>query len=71
MTGNLNVLGIDREVVLPITINGPVDGKRGATLIGVECVTVLNRRDLGIDHGPAAMIADEVKVDIAAEATYK
>jgi polyisoprenoid-binding protein YceI len=71
MTGNLNVLGIDREVVLPITINGPVEGRRGATLIGVESTTVLNRHDLGITHSPAAMIADEVKIDISAEATYK
>jgi len=71
MTGNLNVLGIDREVVLPITINGPVEGKRGATLLGVECITVLNRRDLGIDHGAAAMIGDEVKIDISAEANFK
>lgn len=71
VTGSLNVLGIDRTVVLPITINGPVKGRRGAKLIGVECTTVLNRRELGIDHSPAAMIADEVKIEIAAEATYK
>jgi polyisoprenoid-binding protein YceI len=71
MTGNLNVLGIDREVVLPVTINGPVEGKRGATLIGIECITVLDRRDLGIDHGPAASIGNAVKIDISAEATFK
>ena len=71
VSGNLNVLGIDRAVVLPIIINGPVEGKRGATLIGIECNTVLNRRDLGIDHGKPAMIADEVKISIEAEATFK
>jgi polyisoprenoid-binding protein YceI len=71
VSGNLNVLGIDRPVVLPIIINGPVEGKRGATLIGIECNTALNRRDLGIDHGKSAMIADEVKISIEAEATYK
>ena len=71
VTGRLNVLGIDREVVGPVTITGPVDGRRGAKLIGIESNTVLNRRDLGISHSPAAVIADEVKVSIEAEATYK
>jgi polyisoprenoid-binding protein YceI len=71
VTGNLNVLGVDREVVLPVTINGPVEGRRGATLIGVESTATLNRRDLGITHGKSAMISDEVKVSIDAEATYK
>jgi len=71
MTGNLNVLGVDRKVVLPVVINGPVEGKRGATLIGIECNTVLNRRELGIDHSKPAMIGDEVKISIEAEATFK
>lgn len=69
--GKLNVLGIDRDVVMPVTINGPVDDPWGNKRIGVECSDALNRRDLGITHSPAAMIADEVKIDIAAEATYK
>lgn len=71
VTGNLNVLGIDREVVLPVTVNGPVDGRQGGKLIGLECVTTLNRRNLGITNSPAAAIADEVKIDIAAEAIHK
>lgn len=71
VTGTLTVLGVDREVILPVTINGPVDDPWGNKRIGLECNTVLNRRDLGITHSPAAMIADEVKIDIAAEATYK
>lgn len=71
VTGTLTVLGVDREVVLPVTINGPVDDPWGNKRIGLECSTVLNRRDLGITHSPAAMIANEVKIDIAAEATYK
>jgi len=71
VTGILNVLGVDREVVLPITISGPVDDPWGNQRIGVECTTVLNRRDLGITHSPASMIGDEVKVSIEVEATYK
>lgn len=71
VTGTLNVLGIDREVVLPITIAGPVDDPWGNQRIGVECTTVLNRRDLGITHSPASMIGDEIKISIEVEATYK
>ena len=71
VTGTLNVLGVDREVVLPVTIAGPVDDPWGNQRIGVECTTVLNRRDLGITHSPSAMIGDEVKVSSEVEATYK
>lgn len=71
VSGILNVLGIDRKVVLPVTVTGPVDDPWGNKRIGLECTTVLNRRDLGITHSPAAMIGDEVKISIEAEATYK
>ncbi|VGO14709.1 hypothetical protein PDESU_03277 [Pontiella desulfatans] len=71
VTGNLNLLGIDRNVVLPVTINGPVDGRQGGKIIGVECNTSLNRRELGIDHAPAAVIGDEVKISIEVEAGTK
>ena len=71
VSGILNVLGVDREVVLPVTITGPVDDPWGNKRIGLECTAVLNRRDLGITNSPAAMIADEVKISIEAEATYK
>jgi polyisoprenoid-binding protein YceI len=71
VTGKLNVLGVDRDVTLPVTINGPVDDPWGNKRIGIEANGTLNRRDLGITESPAAMIADEVEVDIAAEATHK
>lgn len=68
VVGKLNVLGIDREVMLPVIISGPVDGRGGGKIIGIECNTKLNRRDLGIDHAPAAVIGDEVKISIEVEA---
>jgi polyisoprenoid-binding protein YceI len=71
VTGTLNVLGIDREVVIPVIINGPVDGRRGGKIIGLESHTTLNRRDLGIDHSPAAVIGDDVKISIELEAGAK
>jgi polyisoprenoid-binding protein YceI len=71
VTGNLNVLGVDRMVVLPVTVNGPVDGRGGSKVIGIECETELNRRDLGIDHAPSTVIGDMVKISISAEAGTK
>ena len=71
VSGILNVLGINREVVLPVIVTGPVDDPWGNKRIGLACTTVLNRRDLGITHSPAAMIGDEVKISIEAEAIYK
>lgn len=69
--GKLNVLGVDRDVSLPVTVNGPVEGRDGATIIGLECMTTLNRRELGITSSPSAVIGDEVKVSIEAEAIHK
>ena len=71
VTGNLKVLGVSHEIVLPATINGPVDDPWGNQRIGIESAAQLNRRDLGITSSPAAMIGDEVKISINAEATFK
>lgn len=68
LTGQLNVLGIDREVVLPVIISGPVDGRKGGKIIGVQSSTSLNRRELGIVHSPSAVIGDDVKINIEVEA---
>lgn len=71
VTGNLKVLGADHEIVLPVSINGPVDDPWGNKRIGIESAAALNRRDLGITSSPAAMIGNEVKISINAEATCK
>ena len=71
ITGNLKVLGVDHQIVLPVTINGPVDDPWGNQRIGIESAAMLNRRDLGITNSPAAMIGDEVTISINAEATFK
>ena len=71
VSGTLTVLGIERKVVLPATVTGPVDDPWGNIRIGIECRTVLNRRDLGIVHSPSAVIGDEVAIHIDAEAILK
>lgn len=71
VTGRLNILGKDREVVLPVVITGPVKDRRGGKRMGVAGTTVLNRRTLGITNSPSAVIADEVSINIEVEAVYK
>ncbi len=69
VTGTLNILGKDHTVVLPVTLNGPIDDPYGMKRLGIESDIVLNRRDLGITNSPAAVIGDEVKVSLSMEAT--
>lgn len=71
VTGNLRVLGVDRTVVLPVTVAGPIDDPWGNKRIGLSCSSVLNRRELGITNSPSTMIGDEVEIEISAEAIYK
>ena len=68
LSGNLNVLGVDRPVVVPVEISGPVEGYGGGQIIGFAIETKLNRRDLGIVHSPAAAIGDNVKISVDVEA---
>jgi len=69
--GQLRVLGVEHDTVLPLTITGPIDDPWGNKRIGVEIITVFNRRELGITHSPAAQIGDTVKVSIVLEAIYQ
>ncbi|MDZ8118367.1 YceI family protein [Pontiella agarivorans] len=69
VTGILNMLGKYQTVVLPVTVNGPLDDPRGKKRMGIESETVLNRRELGLTSSPAAVIGDEVKISISMEAT--
>ncbi|MBI3315085.1 MAG: YceI family protein [Candidatus Omnitrophica bacterium] len=69
LTGDLTMKGVTKEVSIPVTISGPVQG----TTIGLSGSFTLNRQDYGInwnkalDNGGLA-VSDEVKVDINIEA---
>lgn len=71
VTGMLDVLGIERELVLPVTVIGPIDDPWGNQRIGLSCNTELNRRYLNITNAPATVISDEVAVSISAEASLQ
>jgi polyisoprenoid-binding protein YceI len=73
LVGDFTMHGVTKELALPMTINGPVVDPMGKTRIGLEFATTINRQDYGIqwsqklDSG-GLVLADEVKIEIAAEA---
>ena len=73
LTGDLTMKGVTKEVSIPVTIAGPI---QGGSIIGLSGSWILNRQDYGInwnkalDNGGLA-VSDEVKVDINIEAHKK
>lgn len=68
VAGTLTMHGVSKEVVLPVTMAGPVNDK-----FGFEVSTKLNRKDYGITWNRAldqggVMVSEEVQIDIALEA---
>ena len=72
VVGDLTIRGVTKEIELPITIVGPVPGPGGATVVGIEGRTTINRHDFGVswnkklDNG-SLIVAAEVRLEIDAE----
>ncbi len=72
LTGGLTMKGVTKEVSIPVTISGPVQGM-GGSIMALSGSFTLNRQDYGVnwnkalDNGGFA-VSDEVKVDINIEA---
>lgn len=71
-TGDLTIHGVTREVPLAFTLVGPIKDPRGATRLGVEAHTTINRQDYGLTWNPVIegvglVVSDEVKIEINAE----
>jgi len=68
VTGILTILETAKEVVLDVTLIGFIKDNKERHISGWEATTLLDRRDFGITHGLAALIGNEVFVDITIEA---
>ena len=72
VVGDLTIRGVTKQIELPITIVGPVQGPGGATVVGIEGRTTINRHDFGVswnkklDNG-ILIVAAEVRLEIDAE----
>lgn len=70
--GDLTIRGVTHQIELPITIIGPVQGPGGATVVGIEGRTSINRHDFGVawdmrlDNG-GVIVGEEVRIEIDAE----
>ncbi len=70
VTGDFTMKGVTKSITFPFNIAGinPATERSGARM-GVTAATKINRRDFGVNYGVAAVIADEVHVDLQIEAT--
>ena len=67
VTGDLTMRGVTKPVTLEGSITNAITDPQGNTRRGVSATGKLNRRDFGVSYGPAAIVGDEVKLDIQAE----
>ena len=67
---------VAKEVVILFEVSGPVGGRRGSKLIGVDAQLVINRQDYNIkfsrtmDSG-GFVVSDDVKIEIHVEAVNR
>ncbi|HZU32764.1 MAG TPA: YceI family protein [Candidatus Angelobacter sp.] len=65
--GTLTIHGVSKDVDLPFELKGPISGQRGKVM-GAHAALTVNRQDFGITKSPAAMIGNDVKIDLNIEA---
>jgi polyisoprenoid-binding protein YceI len=76
LRGNLTMRGVTREIVIPITVHGPITDPWGNVRAGFEGKTTINRQDWGIswsktlDSG-GLVVSDEVVIEISVEGIQK
>ncbi|MEI6225241.1 MAG: YceI family protein [Deltaproteobacteria bacterium] len=67
VTGDLTMRGVTKPVTLEGSITAAIQDPKGNARRGVSLAGKLNRKDFGVSYGPAAVVGDEVKLDIQAE----
>lgn len=75
VSGDLTIKGVTKKVSFPFDVAGFVES-RGSMKMGAMAETVINRRDFNITWGGnlpngAAMLSDDVKVNLQIEAAMK
>lgn len=65
--GTLTIHGIAKDVDMPFELKGPVDAGKGKVM-GANASLTVSRKDYGITKSPAAMIGNEVKIELSVEA---
>lgn len=67
-TGDLTIKGVTKSVEIPFTLSGPIENPMyPVNVVGIEGNLTVNRRDFNITYAPAAVIGDQVKIDLQVE----
>lgn len=73
MSGKFTMHGVTKDIVMPLTLTGPITDPWKKVRVGLETSLTINRKDYGInwsqtlDNG-GLVVGDEVKIEISAEA---
>ena len=70
LKGHLTIKNVTKEVLLPLTVNGPTEDAWGNDRIGIELGGQIERHDFGVgfDGAPDRMIGSTVHLDIHLQA---
>jgi polyisoprenoid-binding protein YceI len=76
MVGELTIRDVTKEVEIPFEISGPIKDPWGATRLGLEGHTTINRQDFGVKWGKVMdngglIVSDDVVLNIIAELVKK
>ena len=76
VTGDLTIRGVTKEITIPVSIAGPVQGPSGDQVIGLTGQTTINRQDFGVSWNKALdtgglVVSDDVTLVIEIEAHAK
>jgi polyisoprenoid-binding protein YceI len=74
--GEMTIRDVTKEIEIPFEVAGPVPGRRGSQLIGVDAAFEINRQDYGVkysqtlDTGGLA-VSNEVRIEVHVEAIHR
>ena len=76
VTGKLTIKNVTKEILLPVTVTGPVVAFGGKKRIGIAGSTTINRQDYGLTwsktiEGVGLVVSDDVVLTINAEASIQ
>ncbi len=71
MTGNFTLKGITKEIVLDVTMNGPVENPNKDAKnfqVGIKALGIIKRSDFGLGTNlPVIFVSDEVQIRVTGE----
>lgn len=73
VAGTFTMHGVSKDIVIPVTVKGPVKNPWGGTRIGLKATLTVNRKDYGLTWNKALetggmVVGEDVEIEINAEA---